>query len=251
MRTEKPQAKQHALTSEQISAFYSDRLTNDQVDHFLNLLTYTETQSINTLLDIGGGCGHFARQVVDRTAMKAYVLDSDPISIARCNAQYGDVISARLDDALNPIIHGDEDIVSFNLILHHLIGKNESATRVLQRQALLTWRDQAKLLFVNEYCYDSYIGNASGYLIYQITKNKFLSLIASQISRFIPSLNANTFFVGVRFRSHNEWQDFFSSCGFQVIACSRGKNETVSLPRRLLLIKRKARDSFLLRLANK
>ena len=66
------------------------------------------------------------------------------------------------------------------------------------------------------------------------------------IAKLSPSLKANTFGVGVRFRSHKEWCKLFESLGFKVVGTKIGEEEFVSLPRRLLLIKNCRRDSFLL-----
>jgi hypothetical protein len=51
---------------------------------------------------------------------------------------------------------------------------------------------------------------------------------------------------GVRFRSHAEWSRFFESLGFDIVDTVIGKQESISLPRRLLLIKNCRRDSFML-----
>ncbi|HEV8693286.1 MAG TPA: hypothetical protein VGQ93_03730 [Lysobacter sp.] len=171
------------------------------------------------------------------------VLDSDPGSIDVCR-QNG--LDARCDDALDPHIAGDEDIVCFNLILHHLVGNSEHATLDLQHRALKVWHGHVNAVFVDEYIYDSYIGNLSGRLIYAITSSKLLSTIGRVVSRVVPSLRANTFDVGVRFRSHREWVGIFESLGFTVAGTVRGAEEFVSVPRRLLLIKSCRRDSFLL-----
>jgi hypothetical protein len=119
-------------------------------------------------------------------------------------------------------------------------------TRALQKQALSAWLHKVKYIFVNEYVYQSYLGNVSGRLIYEITKNRFLSFIGSAISKIVPSLRANTFGVGVRFRAHDEWAKLFEEGGFRVVARVYGKDDYFALPRRLLLIRTIRRDSFLL-----
>jgi hypothetical protein len=113
---------------------------------------------------------------------------------------------------------------------------------------LANWHQKDLLIFVNEYIYESFfLNNISGWLIYQITSSTILSKIGYFVSKFMPSLQANTFGVGVRFRSHSEWVKLFNSLGFDVIATSLGKQEGISLPRRMLLIKNCRRDSFVLR----
>jgi len=147
---------------------------------------------------------------------------------------------------LNPPIRGDEEFASFNLILHHLVGRSEEITRTLQMNSLARWRDRARGVFVNEYIYESYAMRASGWLIFQITKSTLLSALAKWISTVVPSLRANTFGVGVRFRAHEEWRELFEDAGYRVKSCVIGRSEPVSMARRLLLIKQIRRDSFLL-----
>ena len=167
-------------------------------------------------------------------------------SIEHCRKLDIDGIEAICANAFAPVISGDEQVVCFNLILHHLIGDDEASTRSLQKAALATWIGKAKYVFVNEYVYDSLVGNSSGRLIYEITRNRFLSTLASLVSKVVPSLKANTFGVGVRFRSHDEWIRLFEESGFTVVAKARGEIERTSLPLRLLLIDEVRRDSFLL-----
>lgn len=194
---------------------------------------------------LGGGCGYFAKALQKVTEFKVRVLDSDGWSISYC-IQNG--VEAIEGDALNPVVMGDEEVVCFNLILHHLVGKSEFETQKLQKRALLAWHAKVLAIFVNEYIYESYIFNGiSGWLIFQITSSSVLSKLGGVIAKIVPSLKANTFGVGVRFRSHAEWKALFESLGFEVVAVSKGLHEGVSLPLRLLLIKNCRRDSFLLR----
>lgn len=77
-------------------------------------------------------------------------------------------------------------------------------------------------------------------------KSPLLSLIGSVISKLIPSLRANTFGVGVRFRNREEWIRVFDSAGYIVKSSSLGQSELVSFARKYLLIRQIRRDSFLL-----
>lgn len=193
------------------------------------------------IVDIGGGVGHFAKAVRDRLQLRTRVIDLDPVSVQACQ---NEGLEAEVGDALSLPVRGDEAVVCLNLILHHLVAPSAAATRVLQRRAIRPWRCR---IFVNEYIYESYVGDLSGWLIYQVTSSGFLSAIAKAGSRFVPALRANTFGVGVRFRSHREWVDLFRSEGFEVERVALGVEERVSPVWRLLLIKAIRRDSFLLR----
>lgn len=238
-----PLTAQKSLSTEQVEAFHHDKFVEDQVRDFLTLLG-TAAADPGEVLDVGGGCGFFAQQLHALTGRKVRVMDTDAASIeaarrAGVEAMYG--------DALCPGEAGNEDIVTLNLILHHLVGRSEGITADLQRQALTVWRSRVGALFVNEYIYESYLGNFSGWLIYQITRSALLSLLGRVVATVAPSLRANTFGVGVRFRSRAEWLRMFASAGYVVEASTRGADEEISLARRGLLIKCIRRDSFLLR----
>ena len=234
---------QKKLKEKQIESFYKYWGDETQCNHFLYLLPKSTLGTDNVIVDIGGGVGFFADSVRKLIDAEIRVLDADPIAIKTCLDKG---INAYLDNALKPTYHGDEDVVCFNLILHHLIGDDECSTLNLQIQAIKVWSDHCKFIFVNEYSYDSYIKNLSGRLIYLITSNKLLSIIASFISRFVPSLRANTFGVGVRFRGGDEWVKLFEQSGFRVISKVKGEQKDIPFPRRLLFVKNFSQDSWLL-----
>lgn len=230
------------LDAGQVEAFYHDEFVNSQVRNFISLVGQAGL-ALRTVVDVGGGCGYFAAAVKALTGVKARVIDTDPVSIAACHAKG---LEAFAEDALHPQFRDDEDVVCLNLILHHLIGRTEAQTLDLQQRALGCWHGQAGAVFVDEYIYDSYFGTASGKLIYWITRSRLLSAVGRAISRLVPSMRANTFGVGVRFRSRKEWIGIFNILGYRVIGEVRGSEETVSTARRLLLIRSCRRDSFLL-----
>jgi SAM-dependent methyltransferase len=234
---------QKTLSNEQLEVFYHDEFVEDQTRDFISLVG-TDAGGAKVVADIGGGCGFFAKRLSHLAGYTVKVIDTDPASVEACR-RIG--VAAVRGDALNPQMAGDEDIVSFNLILHHLVGTSEQVTLDLQRKALAVWRAHARALFVNEYIYESYVGNVSGWLIFQITKNRILSWIGRAVSTVVPSFRANTFGVGVRFRSHQEWVNVFALAGYDVKSSMIGDEEYVSPPLRLLLIKRIRRDSFLLK----
>ena len=234
--------QQSALKTEQIEEFYHDAFVKSQVEDFTDIIGEYKLP-IKKVLDIGGGCGFFANALAQQLELHTKVIDTDAASVAAC-AEIG--VPAEIGDALNPAQRGDEDIVCFNLILHHLVASSDVATAALQKRALDVWMDKAEALFINEYIYDSYIKNASGWLIYRITSSKVLSALCQVVAQFVPSLRANTFGTGVRFRADREWVNMFDKWGFRIAAHRRGREEYVSLPRRMLLIKSCRRDSYLL-----
>lgn len=233
--------QQTKLNAEQVAEFYHDLFVSDQVRDFRSLGVPAVQASGGTVVDIGGGVGHFARALKDHLNLRTRVIDMDPVSVRACRDAG---LDAEVGDALNLPARGDEAVVCLNLILHHLVAPSADATSDLQRRAIRPWRCR---IFVNEYIYESYVGNLSGWLIYQVTSSRLLSAIAKLGSKFVPSLRANTFGVGVRFRAHREWVELFRSEGFEVERVTLGEEEPVSPIWRLLLIKAIRRDSFLLR----
>jgi hypothetical protein len=239
--------KEVKLAQQQIEHFYKESGAQRQAQDFLTLCPEdVENGSIDLVVDVGGGIGAFATQLNALTALPVVVLDSDPVSIRKCNEKHLENVRAVLGDALDPPAFEGRKCVTFNLILHHLIGRSERETRHLQTKALQAWKGKAHRLFVNEYIYNSYIGHASGRLIFEITSSRLLSRVGSVVAKFVPSLKANTFGVGVRFRATEEWKRLFEEAGFIVLDTIPGAEEPVSLPRRILLIRQKRKVSFLL-----
>jgi hypothetical protein len=234
-------AIQSRLSVEQIEAFYHDQFVDDQLRDFTELVP--SVPEGRRVVDIGGGCGFFAAGLKAQKGWQTRVVDSDLISISICERNG---IEAVFGDASAPKFVGDEDVVCFNLIVHHLIGTTEAATRNLQKKALTAWCGHARAVFVNEYIYQSFVGHVSGWLIYQITSSRILSWIGARLASVVPSLKANTFGIGVRFRSHEEWLRLFAEAGYKISGVRIGAPEHISPPLRSLFIRRIRRDSFLL-----
>lgn len=236
--------EQVVLSREQLEAFDFDGFVESQHNalRFLLNMWSIKFQADDYIVDVGGGRGYFARRIQEIHG-KVKVYETDPKSIDRCLALG---IEAHMVDALRPIVVGDEKLVCLNLILHHLIGDDEVGNKRLQESALLPWKDQ--YIFVHEYCYQSFWGrNWSGRLIYEITSSRLLSAVGKFVANFAPSLRANTFGIGVRFRSSIEWVKFFEQRGFRVLGVVAGEEEVISPARRVLFIKSIRRDSFLIK----
>ena len=234
---------QRNLNSDQVAAFYHTEFVSQQIEHFGSMVGGRFNGHNARLLDVGGGKGYFAAAARATFGLSCRVIDTDPVSVSGALEQG---VEASCEDALAPSIHGDEGVVCFNLILHHLVGQSDQETKALQMRAIQHWSATESLVFVNEYIYESYFRNFSGRLIYEITSSRLLSALGSFVARFVPSLNANTFGVGVRFRSNTEWKRLFEEAGYAVMKERNGEPEPVSPARRLLLIRAIRRDSFLL-----
>lgn len=233
---------QKKLAADQVSAFYHDGFVRSQVEHFDSIVMPIINKE-KVVVDIGGGVGYFAKAIKDRFNINIRVIDTDPVGVDSAKKLGLDAV---IGDALQPFKNGDEGVACFNLILHHLVGSTEQETLQMQVGAITAWKNKNIIIFVNEYIYDSWFCNVTGWLIYQITKSKSLSAICQLVARFLPSLRANTFGVGVRFRGNREWRNIFENSGFLIKSEIKGDKEHISIPMRLLLIKEIRRDSFVL-----
>lgn len=238
---------QRVLSDKQLEEFYHDNFVDEQIHDFLQLVGPSPSPKGGVVVDMGGGVGFFARRLAAVATWPVRVVDADGKSVEACGRAG---VPAVVGDALAPTVVGDEDTVCFNLILHHLVGGSEPNTRRLQSRALAVWLRKARRVFVNEYIYDSYFGTFSGWLIFQITNSRLLSTLARIVGRVVPGLRANTLGVGVRFRAHDEWVRLFREAGYDVKSSTRGDEEPVFPPLRLLAIKSIRRDSFLLEAAS-
>jgi hypothetical protein len=235
--------EQRTLSSDQIGAFYHDEFVKDQVEHF-DHLTRASPQTLSVpVVDIGGGMGYFASAVGEQLRRSVKVVDMDALSVEHCKSNG---LEAELGDALALQPTAFSQIACFNLILHHLVAPTGRDTTRLQESALARWCVPGKFVFVNEYIYESYLYSLSAWLIYAVTSSRLLSKLAQTVSTVVPSLRANTFGVGVRFRSHAEWVELFGRTGFDVAKVAEGRMEHVSMARRVLLIKSIRRNSYLL-----
>jgi SAM-dependent methyltransferase len=233
---------QARLSAAQVAEFYHDQFVRDQVSDFTALIPPRELAN-KVVVDVGGGCGFFAKALTESGQYAVRVVDTDAASVAACR-RIG--VPATCEDALNPSFGENDGAVCFNLILHHLVSASEKATADLQCAALAVWRQKVRFVFVNEYIYESYVPNLSGRLIYEITKSSMASAIGAVVARYVKAFRANTFGVGVRFRSHAEWRGLFERAGYSVLGSRLGVREVVSPALRSLLIREIRRDSYLL-----
>lgn len=235
---------QRTLSANQLDEFYNDVFRDDQVAKFRAVIVDAARLGPLRVVDIGGSRGYFACALKREIGADVCVVDMDKAAIEFAESAG---IRGCVGDAIRPPIQGDEDVVCFNLMLHHLVSDSEAGTRGLQRAALEAWRDSDALLFVYEYVYQSFPKGFSSRLIYEITSSSLLSTLVKPLGFVFKTLRANTLGVGVRFRSRDEWRQLFNEAGYEVVNEVRGKEEPLSFPRKLMLISSKRRDAFLLR----
>ncbi len=235
---------QMTLSAESLAEFYHDDFAQEQVDDLGALAGRSMLDA--TIVDLGGGVGHFSELLRTQHRADASVLDMDGESVRRCllrgvPALIGDAITTRAADG--------NDFAAFNMILHHLVAPGFRATEELQTAALanLAIRGGPKRVFVSEFVYEGYVLNWPAALIFAVTSSKALSTAASSVARFIPSLRANTFGVGVRFRAAPDWARMFARSGWRVSAHRTHPSGPIGVAKLVALgLRSWRRDSFLL-----
>ncbi len=240
-------SKQRELASHQVSEFYHDDFVTAQVKDFRRLVRRPDSVAAK-VVDIGGGVGYFADALGQQLGFDVTVLDMDTksLEIARSKG-----LRAELGDALSTRAADDAQVVSFNLVLHHLVTGSWRSTLQMQQGALRNQLSNSgeKRLFVNEYVYESYVlTEFAAWLIFTVTSSRMLSRVASIFARLMPTLRANTFGVGVCFHSDRAWRRLFDAAGWTVEAVLEGEQEGISAPRRIALALRKCRrNSYILK----
>lgn len=233
------------LDPSQLNEFYHDGFVHDQVTEFRLLVGPLPKGA--RVVDLGGGVGHFAAALARDTGADVEVVDSDSESVRRC-AEQG--VPATLGDAITTRAADGADVATFNMILHHLVAPGFAATQALQTAALanLARVGGPKRVFVNEYIYEGFAArDLSAGAIFWITSSKLLSRLGAAVAQVVPSLRANTFGVGVRFRAAGDWHRLFARAGWRVVGQTTDRHDPISFARRIALGLRDVRqDSFLL-----
>ena len=121
--------QQIILKKTQVEQFYHDVFVTTQVKDFVDVVKQLPSPVVK-VTDIGGGCGFFADALAQRQEFAVEVIDMDPASVESCHDKG---VPARIGDALNPEYTGTEDVVSFNLILHHLVAATDQGNRSLAK----------------------------------------------------------------------------------------------------------------------
>ena len=190
-------------------------------------------------LDIGGGAGHFATRV--RTVYPEWsvcVSDISDLLLNVSNSKGLNVVKySVLDDVPDDFV-GAFDVVSANLVLHHLIGSEDVQTSINVARAIANIHKMVASNGLVSVFEDNYLGSLfhdlPGRLIYELTKRQEIAWLTRRLGA------ANTAGVGVRFRSARAWRELFEFSGFTVRSLAFGTDNGVGRVKKLLLTIREA-----------
>ncbi len=209
--SEQPMRK---LADHQVEAFDREYVDTDRLSVISSRIDADFPDGNFTFLDVGGGNGRFADQLLERySSARGTVLDNSETLLAR----------NRLDPRKKLIlgsagdlqqVQGTFDVVCMHWLLHHLVGNSYSESRANQ---LRTLRQLSDLLNVGgrvSVFENDYIGwltdSLPPYLIFAATASRVLAPAARR-------LGANTAGVGVCFNSQGGWREMMAASELQVL----------------------------------
>ena len=164
-------------------------------------------------LDVGGGMGQFASAVTN-LVNGCHIIVVDNSSLVGPSFVKNTKCSLIKSDWFTYESQKKYDFVIFKTVLHHFVRNSERQTRNAQIFGLIKAAGMLKddgVLIMQENFYESVFPSMdlSGWLIYQITKIKFIEKVTRK-------LGANTAGEGVRFRNMKAWLNIIERAGFNV-----------------------------------
>jgi len=210
------------LSEAQNAAFHAEFHSFEELDAKFQLLDELIEDRPFKVLDLGGGNGLFADQLLARFPKSSVaVLDISSLLLENNTLSYRKELIQGSIEFMGDILVGRKfDCITVNWVLHHLVGRNYDACRKNCLDTLKQCRNLLNpngILLVAENMFDGYLrSNLPSHLIYAIT-----SIRAPWFVRLTKRF-FNTAGVGVCFRSQQAWQDIFAESGFDSIAFQRG-----------------------------
>ncbi len=205
------------LQDESLEAF--DKEFRDWPQYQQLLAENFSSVSPRSILDVGGGNGAFLDRVLTfYPEASGVVLDNSTLMLEKntVGPRKSVVIGSAVE--VGRLFEPEQfDLVTVNVLLHHLVGKSEEQTRELITRCLEGIRSLIRpggLVVVYEQIYEGLLPLPDpGRLIYALT-----SIRQPWIARHLKKFGANTAGIGVRFRSTGAWRSLFSQAGLLVLA---------------------------------
>jgi ubiquinone/menaquinone biosynthesis C-methylase UbiE len=217
-----PQSKFRLLGEKQNEAFDREFHSREELARkFLLLDEFAKDRSFN-VLDLGGGNGLFADQLLARFPKSSLtILDISSLLLEHNRPSDRKELIHGSIEAMHEIFAGRTfDCITANWVFHHLIGSSYRACWENCLDTLMQCKKVLKpngVLLVAENMFDGYLGsNLPSHLIYAITATRW-SWFVRLAKRFF-----NTAGVGVCFQSRRAWQRMFAQAGFDVVAFQQG-----------------------------
>lgn len=222
------------LSDQSLAAFDVD--FRDWPPYEILLNTHVPTAQIHNIADVGGGNGLFLDKLLHRYPQaKGVLIDNAPFMLER-NRQHPrkQVICCSATELHSHFTEPAFDLITVNVLLHHLIAAEENTTRWNVMQCLTDLRKILRpeaYLVVYEQVFDGFWPMFDpGTMVYRLT-----SIKQPMVTSLMHYLGANTAGIGVRFRSRAEWREIFGEVGFKIASELWAYRDPVPLYRRLAL----------------
>jgi ubiquinone/menaquinone biosynthesis C-methylase UbiE len=204
----------HQLGDNQTASFDVDYVSDSMWQDIRRLLgeSFPEPESRFSILDIGGGNGHFLDGVLaDFPAATATLVDNAPLLLQANQPHPRKTIVQESVERLPARLRGRTfDLVCLHWALHHFVLDSYRETLAFQRQTLreaATFLSKRGRLSVFENLYDGWlVPSIPGRLVFTMTRNRRLAPLTRR-------LGANTAGVGVCFLSERQWLEAFREAG--------------------------------------
>ncbi|TPV94083.1 MAG: class I SAM-dependent methyltransferase [Myxococcales bacterium FL481] len=174
-----------------------------------------DIDEVGTILDVGGGNGAFVDRLLAKyPAAQAWLVDDAPQMIAR-NVPHDrkQTMCASVFDLELRLPEPRFDLITVNVLLHHLVDDSPMETRERVVECLALLRDRLQtggVMAIYEQFYDSFVpGIDPGELIFGITRLR----AAAPLLRALGFATAG---IGVAFRSRRGWLELFAEAGLRV-----------------------------------
>jgi ubiquinone/menaquinone biosynthesis C-methylase UbiE len=208
------------LSEEQNAAFDREFHSRQELECKFSLLG-RDTGAFK-VLDLGGGNGLFADQVLARFPKSSVtVLDISSLLLAKNKSSHRkELIHGSIECMANILVERRFDYITMNWVLHHLVGNSYSACRENCLETLERCKGLLEpngVLVIAENMFDGYLGsNLPSHLIYALTVIRWPWFVRLA-KRFF-----NTAGVGVCFQSRWAWHKIFAEAGYDLIVFQEG-----------------------------
>jgi ubiquinone/menaquinone biosynthesis C-methylase UbiE len=210
------------LNETQNAAFDAEFHRPEELEAKLKRLDELSSDESFNVLDLGGGNGLFADQLLARFPKSTVtIIDISSVLLSRNNpSNRKEFIHGSIEEMIDILTGRTFDYITMNWVLHHLVGNSYRTSLKNCRKTLIHCKKLLKpggMVIIAENMFDSYLGsNLASHVIYAITAIKWRWFV-QWTKRFF-----NTAGVGVCFQSQRAWMRLFAEAGFDVDAFQLG-----------------------------